>query len=125
MAKFASDAVLDGMLDIIATGTSLSVCSAQPTTRAQAITSSMLATVAVTPGDGSGDFTIANGSSSGRKVTVAEQADIEVINTGSASHIAITDDSNLLYVTTCTSQALTDGNTVTVPAWKITVADPT
>jgi hypothetical protein len=32
--------------------------------------------------------------------------------------------SALLYVTTCTSQALTAGNTVTVPAWDIEIADP-
>ena len=126
MAKSATDAVLDSLLDVVATATSLSVCASQPTSRAEAVTSAsiMLATVTVTPTDGSGDFTIAN-DTSGRKVTITEQTAIEVINTGSASHIALTDDSNLLVVTTCTSQSLTDGNTVTVPAWKINVPDPT
>jgi len=123
MAKSATDAVLDSLLDVVATATSLSVCATAPTTRTEAVTTNMLATVTVTPTDGSGDFTIAN-DTSGRKVTITEQAAIEVINTGSADHIALTDDSNLLVVTTCTTQGLTDGNTVTVPAWKINVPDP-
>lgn len=122
--KSVHNDVLDAMLDKIATATSQSVCSTAPTTRTEAVTSNMLATVTVTPGDGSGDFTIAD-DSSGRKVTITEQAAIEVINTGDAEHIAYTDDSDLLYVTTCTLQGLTDGNTVTVPAHKINVADPT
>ena len=123
MAKSATDAVLDSLLDTVATATSLSVCATAPTDRTEAVTTNMLATVTVTPGDGSGDFTIAN-DTSGRKVTITEQAAIEVINTGSADHIALTDDSNLLVVTTCTTQSLTDGNTVTVPAWEINVPDP-
>jgi hypothetical protein len=34
-------------------------------------------------------------------------------------------NSKLLYVTTCTSQSLTSGGTVTVPAWDIEIADAT
>jgi len=124
MAKACHDDVLDAMLDKIATATSQSVCSTQPTTRTEAVTTYMLATVTVTPGDGNGDFTIAD-DTSGRKVTITEQADTTVTNSGTAAHIAYTDGSDLLYVTTCTSQALTSGNTVTVPAHKINVADPT
>ena len=123
MAKSATDAVLDSLLDTVATATSLSVCATAPTTRTEAVTTNMLATVAVTPGDGNGDFVIAN-DTSGRKLTIGEQAAIEVINTGDADHIALTDDTNLIIVTTCTEQTLTDGNTVTVPAWKINVPDP-
>ena len=123
MAKSATDATLDTLLTYVATATSLSVCATAPTTRTEAVTTNMLATVAVTPGDGNGDFVIAN-DTSGRKLTIGEQATIEVINDGAADHIALTDDSNLLIVTTCTEQQLTDGNTVTVPAWKINVPDP-
>jgi len=115
MAKSATDATLDTLLTYVATATSLSVCETAPTTRTEAVTTNMLATVAVTPGDGNGDFVIAN-DTSGRKLTIGEQATIEVINDGAADHIALTDDSNLLIVTTCTEQQLTDGNTVTVPA---------
>ena len=127
MAKSINDTVLDGALDVIATGTEITVCSAQPTTYAEAHTTYMLATHVLTAGDGNGDFTIANGDSSGRKVTVTQQADITITNSGTATHVAITvtGTSTLLLVTTCTSQALTSGNTVTIPAFDDEIADPT
>jgi hypothetical protein len=121
MAKFIADAVLDLLLDGIATGTILTVCSAQPTTRTEAVTTYKLADVVVD----SGDFSKANGDTSGRKVTVAQQASVPVDTTGTATHVAICDGSNLLAVTTCTSQSLTSGNTVTVPAHDYEVGDPT
>ena len=120
MAKFATDAVLDGLLDKVATGTILTVCSAQPTTRTEAVTTYKLADVVVD----SGDFSKADGDVSGRKLTVAQQADVPVDSNGTATHVAICDGTTLLYVTTCTSQVLTSGNTVTVPAWKIEISDP-
>lgn len=124
MAKFANDLVLDELLKKIATGTILTVCSAQPTNRTEAVTTYALADVTMTPGDGNGDYVIANGDTNGRKVTVQQQASIPVDTTGTATHIAICDGTNLLLVTTCTSQPLTAGNTVTVPAFDDEVADP-
>lgn len=124
MAKYANDDVMDAALDVVAEATTLTVCSAQPTTRTEAITTYKLADVTVTPGDGNGDFTIANGDTSGRKVTVAQQDDMPVDSSGTATHVALCDGSRLIYVTTCTSQALTSGNTVTTPAWDIEIADP-
>ena len=120
MAKFATDAVLDALLDKVATGTILTVCSAQPTTRTEAVTTYKLADVVVD----SGDFSKADGDTSGRKVTVAQQTDVPVDSNGTATHVAICDGSNLLYVTTVTSQVLTLGNSISIPAWTITVADP-
>ena len=125
MAKTVNDDVLDGAWDILALGTELNVCSAEPTTRTEAITTFSLADVVLTAGDGNGDWTIANGDTSGRKCTCSQQASITVDTTGTATHIAITDATRLLYVTECTSQALTAGNTVTVPAWDAEIADPT
>ena len=125
MAKSVLNDVLDAMLDEIALGTELNVCSTEPTTRTEAVTTYSLADVVLTAGDGGGDYTIADGDTSGRKVTVAQQATITVDTSGTALHIALTDATRLLYVTTCTSQALTAPNTVTVPAWDIEVADPT
>lgn len=120
MAKFIADAVLDLLLDGVATGTILTVCNAQPTTRTEAVTTFKLADVVVD----SGDFSKANGDTNGRKVTVAQQASIAVDTSGTATHVAICDGSDVLAVTTCTSQALTSGNTVTVPAFDIEVSDP-
>jgi hypothetical protein len=120
MAKFVASSVLDAALDKVATGTILTVCSAQPTTRTEAVTTYALADVTID----SGDFTKAAGDVSGRKVTVAQQADIAIDASDDATHIAICDASNVLLVTTCTTQSLTSGGTVTVPAfdYEITAA---
>lgn len=124
MAKFANDSVMDAALAKIATGVILTVCSAQPTTYAEATATYKLADVALTAGDGNGDFTIANGDTNGRKVTISQQDNIPVDSTGTATHVAICDGSTLLLVTTCTSQGLTAGNTVTVPAFDDEISDP-
>jgi len=123
MAKACPDAVLDGFLDLIAAATGMSACSAQPTTRTEAVTTYMLATHVMTPGNGNGDFTIAD-DTSGRKLTMTAQADVTITNSGSATHIALTDATNILFVTTCTEQALVAEGTVTFPAWKINIPDP-
>lgn len=120
MAKWANDDVMDAALDVVATGTIITVCSAQPTTRIEAVTTYKIADVIVD----SGDFSKANGDVSGRKLTVAQQTNVPVDSTDTATHIAICDGSELLYVTTCTSQLLTSGNTVTLPAWDIEFSDP-
>ena len=126
MAKFTPDAILDKMADyIIANATRLVVCSTQPTTYTEANATYALADVTID----SSDFTKANGDTSGRKVTVAAQSGVLIDTSGTAQHIALLNvaGSELLYVTTCTSQVLTANgtNTVNVPAWDIEVADPT
>lgn len=122
MAKSASDAVLDGSLDVIASGTILTICNAQPTTYTEAVSTYKLADVVLD----SGDFTKANGDVSGRKVTIAAQADIPIDTTGTANHVAIctTSGSLLRVVTTCTSQVLTAGGTVSTPAFDYEISDP-
>jgi environmental stress-induced protein Ves len=72
-----------------------------------------------------GDFSIAAGSQ--RVLTIAAQAGITILHSGTALHVALTlaAGTTLRYVTTCTSQALTAGGTVDVPAWTITMAGPT
>lgn len=121
MAKYLNPTeVLDALLDGVAQGTIMTVCSAQPTNRTEAVTTYALADVTID----SGDFTKANGDVSGRKVTVAEQEEISIDVSGTATHVAICDGTNLLAVTTCTSQALVSGNTVTIPAWKVEVSAP-
>jgi len=124
MAKWVADAVLDGAFDILDQATIMTACTQQPTTRAEAVTTYALADAAMTPNT---DFTKANGDTNGRKVTVAAKSSILIDASGTANHIALCDGSNLLYVTTCTNQALTANasNTVNFPAWDIEIADPT
>lgn len=125
MAKTVHDDVLDGALNIIKNNATREVaCSQQPTTYTEANATYALADVTVD----STDFTAANGDTSGRKLTVAAQSGVLIDASGTATHIALLDvtNSKLLYVTTCTSQALTanGSNTVNLPAWDIELADP-
>lgn len=126
MAKWASDSVMDAALGYVDDCTLLTVCSAQPTTYAEASSTYKLADVVMTAGAGNGDYTLANGDTSGRKLSVLQQANMDIDSSGTATHVAlsISGSSTLVYVTTCTSQALTAGGTVTVPAWDIEIADP-
>lgn len=124
MTKFLHDDVMDGALNIIKNNANLmTICSAAPTTRTQAISTYMLADVAVT----GTDFTVGNGDASGRKITCAAKTGVEVDNTGTATHRALVDGSRLLAVTEeATSKYVVDGDTVNFDEldWN-EIADPT
>lgn len=121
MSKSVHDDVLDAALDEIATATVMTLCSQQPTTRTEAITTYKLADVTID----SGDFGApANGDTSGRKMQVNAQTGVTVDSTGSSNHVALCDGSRLLYVTTHTGQSLTAGNTANIGAWDVELADP-
>ena len=123
MAKALPTATNDGELDIIATATEIVVCSAQPTTYTEAHTTYKLAATTLS----GGDFTKAAGSPDGRKVTIAAKSGVSISNTGTATHVAltITGSSTLVLVTTCTSQSLTSGGTVDIPAFVFNAGAPT
>ena len=123
MGKSTHNNVLDAALNYVKTnGSRLCVCSTEPTTYAEATSTNMLALGTID----SDDYTGPADDTSGRKLTVNEQASITISNTGNAQHVAIADsEAGLLVVTTCTLQALSAGNYVTVPAWEIAIADPT
>ena len=124
MAKTVDDATLDAAFDSLDQCTLMTVCSAQPLTYTEAATTYKLADVVMTADT---DYTKANGDTSGRKVTVAAKSAVPIDTTGTALFVAlaISGSSTLKYVTTCTSQALTAGGTVDIPAWKVEIADPT
>jgi hypothetical protein len=128
MGKKTPDAILDAMADAI-----IAACNGSPNGRLYVLTAEPadLAAINASPSPilasvkvDTSDFTKANGDASGRKVTVAQQSSLPIVKSGTATHIALASPSALLYVTTCTDQALTSGGTVTVPAWDIEVADP-
>jgi hypothetical protein len=124
MAKTVHDDVLDGAFAVLDQANLMIACSAQPTSRTEAVTTYALADVAMTVNT---DYTKANGDVSGRKVTVAAKSTVLIDTSGTATHVALVDGTRLLYVTTCSSQALTANasNTVNFPAWDIEIADPT
>jgi hypothetical protein len=121
MAKFASDFVLDGSLEVVRTANRMVALAAQPATYAAA-NSGALAEAAMAPVD----FSIGNGDVSGRKVTVAAKLGVLVSATGTANHIALLDGvaERLLYVTTCPAQLLPSGGTVNIASWNVEIGDP-
>lgn len=124
MGKSIHDNVYDAALNYIKTyGNLLSVCSAEPTTYTQGITTYMLATHVLSTLDYTGP---ANGDVSGRKISIGEQTEIEILNTGTGNHVAILDSSNLrlLHVTTMTARSLLDGELITLESFDIEMKDP-
>ena len=128
MAKSVHNNVLDAALQYIEDNADfMSVCEGEPTTYEHAHsnkgtgTGKALANVAPTYTEP------AEGDVSGRKTTLDEKAAITVDISGDADHVALcfVGSTLLLYVTTCTLQALVAANTVTIPAWAIEIADPT
>lgn len=118
MAKLIPDATIDAML-ALCEGDQLHVCSAQPTTAAEATTTFNLANASA------GSYTKANGDTSGRKNTQAGASGASITATGTATHVAVTSSSGsvLELVTTCTSQALTSGGTVDIGAFAHEIGD--
>lgn len=119
MAKLSTDAYIDGGLTAISGSTKLTVCAGQPVSFVD-IAARELASSGVLTG---GDFTIANGDTNGRKVTVAAQSSMSITTSGTADHVVVADGTDYT-VTTCTGQALTSGGTVSTPTWDIEIADP-
>lgn len=122
MGKSVHNNVLDDALDRICTCTRLDVTSDAGTPTD--LTNS-LANVTLTAGDGNGDYVVGEGDTNGRKVAVAEQAAISITADGTALHVVLSLTGTILLTTTCTSQVLTNGGTVTVPTFDDEIADPT
>jgi hypothetical protein len=121
MGKAISDSVFDASLDYIANNCVRLSITADTTTPANM--TNQIAFIAVA----SGQFSKANGDSSGRKITMAAVSSIAVNSTGVASHIVLSSSggANLHVITTCTSQSLTQGNSVATPAFDFEITDPT
>lgn len=122
MAKVIPDAIIDAMLDqLAADGDNVHVCDAEPASAAAAAGANQLATQAIA----TAQITKANGDVSGRKITVDPPNGTNVDNTGTATHLAVTNGANtiLKWITTVTSQALTAGNTVDIPAFDHEIRD--
>ena len=107
---YLNDRVLDNGLSILSTdANAIHICSQEPTTYAEAITTYTLGNKA-SPSIAAPSARTPNG----RKVTVSAITGGSVTATGTASHYAIVDtvNSQLLATTTLTSsQAVTSGNT--------------
>lgn len=124
MSKWQNDSMLDAALNYVAdNGSQMDVVS--DTTTPEDLSGS-LASTSLTLGGGNGDYTLEDGDTSGRKLVISQQADINVTADGEANYIVISDGGSpatLYLITTCTAQQLTSGNTVTVPSFKDEIAD--
>jgi hypothetical protein len=114
---------MDVMLNYaVSNGDELNICDTEPTTYTEAHTTYMLAQVAIT----GADYTLADGDTSGRKVTVAGQTGVTVTNAGTSAFAAIVDTagSDLLLYSPCTAVALLAGNTINTTSfdWEVTDA---
>ena len=120
MAKSVNNKVFDGAFNIVDQANLMLVCSDQPSSRTNALNLA-LADAPLTPDV---DFSISDGDFSGRKVTVLAQNNIIVDKSGTATHIALVNATDLLVVTTCDSLAVTALNTLNIPAWDVEISDP-
>ena len=118
---FLADSVLDAAIsNIISNGTRVDICSQAPTTYAEATSTYSLGSKTGLTLTGP-----ANGDTSGRKCTIPTFSDGSVDTTGTATHYALTNGSNLLVAwgTLSASQAVTSGNPFTLPDTDITIPD--
>lgn len=124
MAKYAHANFIDGAFNVIKNSgdtITYTLCSTQPTTRTEAVTTYMLASTTLNK---TTEITLANGDTSGRKMTISAKSGVSVTNSGTGQHVAICDATNLLFVTTTSSQAVSAGGTVDIGSWKDEIADP-
>lgn len=123
MARYAPNAFYSGAFNTIKNGNNrrIVVLSAEVTSYAS-IAAATLAAEDISDSD----MTEGAGSVSGRKLTIAQIADIDISANGDATHVAIVDDDDdaILYETVCTTQTLTSGGKVTIPTWAIEIRAP-
>lgn len=124
MAKVAPNAMIDASLAYVEGSDCITVCSAEPADYTAAYTTlKMAGTSALT----TASYAIADAAGGGRQITIAATTGLSIDVSTAATHLALvnTGDSTMRYVTTVTSQELTSGGTVDIPAWIITIGDPT
>jgi len=97
-SKFVADAVLDAAGAKVATATRMTACSALPANFA-GIAAVVKANEVLTAGVGGGDYTAANGDTSGRKITVAAQTALTMTANGTVTHLCLDDGTTLLACT--------------------------
>ena len=121
MAATIADAVFDAALNFLETnGTVVHITSADPTNWA--------GLAAVTLGNETEcTYTGPADGTSGRKTILDAITGGTVTGTGTATHFAITNGSNAVYIVQelNASQAVTSGNTFTLTASTIQLSDPT
>jgi hypothetical protein len=118
MAKFASDAVLDALLNDVRTADEMYLNVGQPADRAGAISSSLID--AQTP-----SYTAnADGSPNGREFTVEQASGFQATGSGDADHVSLCTGTALKVVTTTPTKTVSTGNDIVISSWAVSVSDP-
>ena len=124
MASFHND-VPDAALDKVATCTRVDVCTTEPTTLTEATTTYSVGNYTLTAGDGGGDWVIADGDTSGRKLTLQAQSGNNGTGTGAANFLGFTDGTTLLYTCAGDGDTVNNGSAFTIAATNIfEIRDP-
>ena len=120
----APDTTYDALLDVIATATAVHACTAEPANHA-GIAAVTVGNYTLTAGDGNGDWTIADGDTSGRKITLGAQSGNNATGTGAGNFLAFTDGTTLVYVTDGSGETLNSGSPWTIGAFDVAeILDP-
>jgi len=119
---FINDNAFDAALNyIITNGTRLHICSAEPTSAAQAVSLSLGNKASITPG------AVQNGAVSGRRTTIPAITDGAVTANGTATHWALINGATATILAASgslsASQVVASGNTFTLDAFDITIPD--
>lgn len=132
-AQYVSHDALDAAFAFIADrADALTLCDGPPGDGVEAATSisrggRALGAVAMSTGLGHGDYTVASGDVSGRKLTVAAQDAVMVSQTGLATHVALIETAaeRLLLVTRLsTPVAVVEGSCVALEEFDDEIQDP-
>lgn len=133
MAKSISHHALDAALAYIAErADTLALCTGAPTSAEDALTpvgegGRMLGLAPMVPGLGKGDFALAPGVISGRRLVVRGREGVAVVASGRADHLALVaaTTGEVLVVTALVEPCeVREGGTVSVQGFSDEIADP-
>lgn len=133
MAKSISHDALDSVFNYIASrADTLVLCSGAPETASEAVTPAtlggrMLCASPLIAGLGNGDFVVAAGVASGRRLIVSAQVGLAVAESGVADHLVVVnsaDDEVLLVTALAQAQSLTAGSVISLNSFSDEIADP-
>lgn len=133
MAKSVSHKALDAALAYLADrADTLVLCAGSPASAGEAVTPAdeggrALGLAAMLPGLGNGDFELAPGAGSGRRLVVAECEEVAIVASGRADHLALVAQASgeLLVVTTLAEpREVAEGESMAVDGFSHEIADP-
>ncbi|HUF88146.1 MAG TPA: hypothetical protein VMM59_12250 [Thermohalobaculum sp.] len=133
MAKSMSHKALDAAFEHIASRAEfLVLCAGVPTSAAEAVTPAgeggrMLGRAVMVPGLNNGDFAVAAGAVSGRRLVVNGRIGMAVLASGLADHLALVarrTDEVLLVTALAEPCEVIEGGTVAVCGFSSEIADP-